>query len=69
MGTMTTISVSQSLKEKIKEFGSKGESYDSILNKWYKYAEEKQLEDILFNKNDSVTIEEALEHAKKKWSQ
>ena len=69
METMTTISISNSLKEKIKEFGSKGESYDTILKRWYKYAEEKQLEDILFNKEDSVTIEDALEHAKKKWSQ
>ena len=66
---MTTISISQSLKEKIKEFGSKGESYDSILQRWYQYAEEKQLEDLLFDTKDSILIEEALDNSRKKWSQ
>ena len=69
MNSMTTISISQSLKEKIKEFGSKGESYDSILQRWYQYAEEKQLENLLFDTKDSILIEEALDNSRKKWSQ
>ena len=69
MNSMTTISISQSLKEKIKEFGSKGESYDSILQRWYQYAEEKQLENLLFDTKDSTPIEEALNNSRKKWSQ
>lgn len=64
---MTTISISQDLKQKIKEFGLKGESYDDILKRWYNYVEEKQLHDILFDESNTITIEEALEEAKRKW--
>ena len=68
MEVMTTISISQELKQKIKEFGNKGDSYDTILKQWYEYVEEKQLENILFSKENTVTVKEALEEAKEKWS-
>ena len=67
MEAMTTISISQELKQKIREFGLKGESYDTILKRWYQYVEEKQLEDILFSRKNTKTVQEALEDAKKKW--
>jgi hypothetical protein len=35
--------------------------------KLVKSANERQLDDLLYNEEDSIPIEEALENAKKKW--
>lgn len=69
METMTTISISTELRDKIKEFGQKGDSYDTILNKWYESAVKTQLSNILFDESDSISIEEALNNSKNKWSE
>lgn len=69
MESMTTISISTELRDKIKEFGQKGDSYDTILNKWYESAVKTQLSNILFDESDSLSIEEALNNAKNKWSE
>ena len=61
----TTISVSHQIREQIKEFGSKGETYDEILVKLLNKAKERQLQELLMNNEDSISIGEALERAKK----
>lgn len=63
----TTIAVSEAVKEGIKEFGSKGETYTEILSRLIKSAKERQLHDLLMSEKDTVTIEEALSDAKKRW--
>ncbi len=63
----TTIAITKDLKEKIKEFGNKGETFDDILLKLYKSAVERQLNDILFNEAGFIPIEVAMAEAKKKW--
>ena len=63
----TTIAVKEDLKERIKEFGSKKESYSDIIEKLLKSAIERQLHDILLNEDDSITIDEALDNARKEW--
>lgn len=63
----TTIAISKELKEKIKEFGSKGETFDEILQRLYKSAVERQLYDLLFNSEGFIPIEKALAEAEKKW--
>ncbi len=63
----TTIAITKELKEKIKEFGSKGETFEDILLRLYKSAVNRQLHDLLMSSENTITIEEALAEAKKKW--
>ncbi|MCR4327244.1 MAG: hypothetical protein NUV46_01540 [Nanoarchaeota archaeon] len=64
---MTTIAITKDLKNKLSEFGNKGESYSEILSRMYKSAVERQLHDFLFSTKGFVQIEEAVEEANKKW--
>jgi predicted CopG family antitoxin len=63
----STIAISKEVKEKIKEFGNKGETYSEIIMKLIKSAKERQLHDLLFNEEDSISIDQALSNAKKRW--
>lgn len=63
----TTISISTEIRDKIKEFGSKGETYTKILEKLYKSAVERQVHDILMDDKDSISIDKAIEISKKRW--
>ena len=66
MGT-TTIAIKKELKEKITEFGNKGESYSEIIERLIRSAKERQLHDLLMGAEDTVSIDEALMKAKKRW--
>ena len=63
----TTISISQEVREQIKDFGNKGETYDEIIARLLDSAKERQLQELLMDTRDSVPIEDALERAKKRW--
>lgn len=63
----TTIAVSPEIRDKIKEFGNKGDTYDEILARLLTNAKERQLQELLMDTTDCIPIEEALERAKKKW--
>jgi predicted CopG family antitoxin len=63
----TTIALKKDVKEKIKEFGYKGETYSDIIMRLLKSARERQLYDLLMDEKDTVSIEVALENAKKQW--
>jgi len=63
----TTIAIKTELKKKIMEFGMKGESYNEILERLVESAKERQLHDLLMDEKGTVTIEEALSRAKRKW--
>ncbi len=63
----TTIAIPKELKDRLMEFGSKGETYAQILERLLKSAMERQLHDILFDRKNTITAKEALEEAKKKW--
>ena len=45
---ITTIALTKEAKEKIREFGNKGESYSEIIVKLIKSAKERQLHDLLW---------------------
>ena len=64
---MTTIAVSKELKDKISEFGNKGETFSDILLKLVRSAEQRLLNDVLMSREGCVTIEEAIEEAERKW--
>jgi len=64
---ITTIQLSNETKDKIASFGSKGESCDRILQRIYDMAVKTQLREFLISSEDTVTIEETIEEAKRKW--
>jgi len=65
----TTIAISNEIKEQIKEFGSKGETYSQILAKLIASAKKRQLHDLLMNEEDTISIGEAISNSKKRWQE
>lgn len=63
----TTIAIKRDLKEKIMEFATKKESYSEVIERLLESAKERQLHDLLMSDENTITIEEALKKAKKKW--
>lgn len=63
----TTIAITKDAKEKMQNFGNKGESYSDIIMKLIKSAKERQLHDLLMDEEGCVSIDEALSKAKEKW--
>ena len=63
----TTIQVSKELKENLATFGSKSETYDTILKRVYALAVKEQLRDFVMSSDGFIPIEEAIKEAEKKW--
>ena len=63
----TTIAISQKVKEQIKEYGNKGETYDDILTRVFEYVRKRQLQEILMDEKNCVTIDEARERLRKEY--
>ena len=63
----TTTDVRMDVKEKMKNFGNKGETYSDIILKLIEIARERQLQSLLMGERDTVPIEDALSNAKKRW--
>ena len=63
----TTIAIPMVLKEQIQEFGFKGEKYSEIILRLLKSAKERQLQDLLMDEKDTISIDVALDRAKKRW--
>ena len=63
----TTIALKQEIKEKIMEFGSKGETYSDIILRLLESAKKRQLQDLLMNEDETISIDEAISTAKKRW--
>ena len=63
----STIQLSRVMKDKISSFGTKGDSYDSIIRKIYSLAIKEQLREFLMSGEGFVPIEEAIKEADEKW--
>lgn len=63
----TTIAISKEVKEDLQEFGQKGETYSTVIERLIKSAKERQLQELLMDEKDTIPIEVALARAKKKW--
>jgi len=63
----TTIAIGKDLKEEIMEFGNKGETYSEIISRLIESAKARQLQDLLMDEKDTVTVDSALSRAKKRW--
>ncbi|MFW6233063.1 MAG: DUF7557 family protein [Nanoarchaeota archaeon] len=63
----TTIAISKNVRDQIKEFGNKGETYDEIIARIIKSAKERQIQNLLMDTTNSIPITKALKKAKQKW--
>ena len=63
----TTIAVSNEIKKKINEFGTKGETYSEVIARLLESARKRQLQDLLMNEENTISIEEAISNSKKRW--
>lgn len=64
----TTIAIPKILRDDIKEFGNKSETFSDILFKLLRSAKQRQFHDLLMSDKGCVTIEEAMDEADRKWS-
>ncbi len=64
---VTTIQLSEGLKEKIASFGRKSETYEQILERIYNIAVKTQLREFLMSSENTITIEEARKEVEKEW--
>lgn len=64
---ITTIQLSNETKEKISSFGTKGESYDEILQRIYSLAVKEQLKEFLLSSENTISLGEARKELDKKW--
>ena len=55
----TTIAISESVREQIKEYGHKGETYDQILTRIIESANNYALEKLLMDDTNCLTIDQA----------
>ncbi|MCF7799168.1 hypothetical protein K9M74_04665 [Candidatus Woesearchaeota archaeon] len=55
----TTISISVDLKEKLKNLGRTGDTYEDVIQKMYDIAGKHLLATYLYDTSDSMTIAEA----------
>ena len=63
----TTISISSEMKERLRNLGRAGDSYEDIIRKMYDLTSKQILINYLYDTSDSVSIDEAIDEAKKKW--
>ena len=55
----TTISLSVEMKEKLKNLGRAGDSYEDVISKMYNLVSKKLLMAYLYDESDSISIDEA----------
>ena len=63
----TTIQLSKELKDDIASFGSKNETYDTILKRIYSLAVEERLRQLLMSDEGCISIDEAIKEAEEQW--
>lgn len=64
---ITTIQLSREMKNKIASFGSKEDTYETILNKIYSLAVKEQLREFLMSSNGCISLEEFRKEIEEKW--
>ena len=63
----TTISISTELRDKLKNLGRAGESYEDVIARMYEVTRKNLLLAYLYDTSDSGSIDEALAEARKRW--
>ena len=55
----TTISISEETKEKLKNLGRAGDSYEDVIKRMYEFTRKNILLSYLYDESDSISLEEA----------
>ena len=55
----TTISISTDMKEKLKNLGKAGDSYEDVIRKMYELTRKNILLSYLYDESDSISLAEA----------
>ena len=63
----TTIQISNETKNLIGTFGSKEDTYETIIRRLYQLAVKEQLREFLLSSEDCIPIEEAIKEADRLW--
>ena len=63
----TTIQISNETKNLIGTFGTKEDTYETIIKRMYDMAVKEQLRRFLMSSENTIPIDEAIKRAKKKW--
>jgi len=63
----TTISLSEEMKEKLRNLGKAGDSYDDVIRRMYAFTRKNMLLEYIYDESDSVSIDTALAEAHKRW--
>jgi len=63
----TTIQISEETKELLSSFGTKKDTYEDIIKRIYSLAVKGQLRELLMSSENTISLEEARERAKKRW--
>ena len=63
----TTIQISRELKEKIGSFGSKNDTYETILKRLYDIAAKEQLKEFLMSSENTISLDDFEKEIDKKW--
>ncbi len=64
-----TIEISKDIKEQMREFRFKGESYSDLIKRLIESAKKRQIHDLLMSEEGFIPIEKALSDAKKQWKE
>ncbi len=60
MGVMaTTISISEELRDNLKNLGRTGDSYEDVIKRMYELTKRQLLLSYLYDNSDSVSLDEA----------
>ena len=63
----STIQITRETKQLIGSFGTKEDSYETIIKRMYKLALKEQLREFLLSSEITIPIDEAIRRAKKRW--
>lgn len=63
----TTIQLSKETKRMISTFGTKEETYDTILQRLYHFAVKEQLRELLLSSTNSISLAKARKQHAKRW--
>ena len=63
----TTIAVRRDVRGMINEFGNKGETYSDILIRIIRAAKKVQIRELLMDEECTVSIDEAIREARRRW--
>ena len=63
----TTISISGEMREKLRQLGKGGDTYDDVIRRMYEATKKSILMQYLYDESDSIVIDEAIAYARKKW--